>query len=119
MLTAEQVCAAFERTADALRSRIRGLGFQGTVTFYVWHDEQAGQLQCSTSSRTPGTLPFRGAYIATDALGPIIERFLADEEPGQISWSDLDTAAGEPEEDAVITPFPVWTRNVGRVSAGG
>jgi hypothetical protein len=113
-LSAGQVCAAFERAAEALRSRIRGLGFQGAVTFYVWHDEQAGQLRCSTSSQAPGALPFNGTYVATDALGPIIERFLADQEPGHIPWSELNAETNQPASEPVTPPFPVWTRSVGQ-----
>jgi len=113
-LSVGQVCAAFERAAEALRSRIRSLGLQGTVTFYVWHDEQAGQLRCSMSSQAPDTLPFRGAYIATDALGPIIERFLGDQEPGHIPWSELNTETSQPANETVVSPFPVWTRSVGQ-----
>ena len=113
-LSVGQVCAAFERTAEALCSRIRGLGFQGTVTFYVWHDEQAGQLRCSTSSQAPDALPFRGTYIATDALGPIIERFLGNQEPGRIHWPELNTESNEPASEPVRPPLQVWTRTAGQ-----
>lgn len=113
-LSVGQVCAALGRAVEALCSRIRGLGLQGTVTFCVWHDEQAGQLRCSTSSQAPDALPFHGTYIATDALGPIIERFLGDQEPGHIPWSELNTETSEPGNEPVIPPLPVWTRAVGQ-----
>jgi len=114
-LSAGQVCAAFERTAEALCSRIRGLGYQGTVTFYVWHDEQAGQLRCSMSSQAPDALPFRGTYIATGALAPIIERFLGDhQEPSHIPWPELNAESDEPASEPVTPPLPVWTRTVGQ-----
>lgn len=117
ILTVEQIVAAFERTTEALRSRVRDVGFQGTATFYVWHDEQAGQLRCSTCSRAPDSLPFRGAYTPTDALGPIVERFLSDKQPGLIGWADLDhdcSASHLPIDPAASRPFPVWTQSIGR-----
>ncbi|MFB6616947.1 hypothetical protein ACFCV9_22495 [Streptomyces sp. NPDC056367] len=93
-LSVSEVVAAFERTAAAIRGRVRELGFAGVATFYVWHDEQAGQLRCSTGSVAPDALPFRGNYAACDDLRPVVEGFLAD---------------SEPESD----PFPVWVYGVG------
>ncbi|RSS55178.1 hypothetical protein [Streptomyces sp. WAC01280] len=118
-LSVSTVVAAFERTASAIQVRIRELGFPGGATFYVWHDEQAGQLRCSTGSVTADELPFGGAYALSDGLGPVIQGFLAGSEPGAMDWSGLksvqshsDPTAAEPE----VVPIRVWARSVGAVS---
>ncbi|MCL6737441.1 hypothetical protein [Streptomyces neyagawaensis] len=115
-LSVADVVAAFERTAAALRERIHDLGFWGVATFYVWHDKQAGQLRCSTGSVPPDALPFRGSYVASDDLGPVVEGFLADSKPGFIAWSDLDDAQSlseQTETEPEIKPPGVWVSSVG------
>lgn len=117
-LSVEQVVAAFERTAEMLRQRVHSLETPGTATFYVWHDEQAGQLRCSTTSQPPHALPFGGAHALTEELGPIITCYLTDREPGLVEWTDLAPVGidGQSSGDAMSEPrpFPVWTRRIGR-----
>jgi hypothetical protein len=108
-LSADRVVAAFLQTARALQQRIRATGAAVTATFYVWHDEQAGQLRCSVSSRPPAALPFGGAYQLTDDLGAIVSGFLDDLTPGAIAWADLEPADSADPADATCAPFPVWT----------
>ncbi|MFD5721447.1 hypothetical protein [Streptomyces sp. NPDC127036] len=115
-LSVAEVSTAFEQTAAAIRERIRNLGFPGVATFYVWHDEQAGQLRCSTGSVPPDALPFRGTYVASDDLGPVVAGFLADSEPGFIDSSDLDDAQSRSEQTEIEQepkPFTVWVSSVG------
>ncbi|MGW7319550.1 hypothetical protein [Streptomyces sp. NPDC054865] len=115
-LSVAELVAAFERSAAAIRERIRDLGFSGVATFYVWHDEQAGQLRCSTGSVPPDALPFSGTYMPSDDLGPVVEGFLADSEPGFIAWSDRDAAQGlsvQTGTEPKTMPFAVWVTSVG------
>ncbi|MFJ3925876.1 hypothetical protein [Streptomyces sp. NPDC090022] len=104
-----EVVTAFERTADAVRARVREQGFEGPATFYVWHDEQAGQLRCSTRSVGAEALPFSGAYAATDELGPIVEAFLGA--GGRDGSGDGDGDGRGPRRRR--GPFPVWVSRVG------
>ncbi|WP_405697706.1 hypothetical protein [Streptomyces sp. NBC_01185] len=115
-LSAAEVVVAFEWTAAAMEERILGLNFSGAATFYVWHDEQARQLRCSTGSVPPDALPFGGTYVASDDLGPIVEGFLAASEPGSIAWSgleDVQSRSEQTETESEIAPFHVWVSSVG------
>ncbi|WP_432060059.1 hypothetical protein [Streptomyces sp. S1] len=108
--------AAFEQTAAGIRERIRELGFSGVVTFYVWHDGQAGQLRCSTGSVPPDELPFNSTYVVSDRLGPVVEEFLAGNMPSVVAWSDLGDAEGHVEQtmtEPESAPLRVWTSGVG------
>ncbi|MEU9108119.1 hypothetical protein AB0D54_28085 [Streptomyces xanthophaeus] len=117
-LSVEDVAAAFESTARGLGDRIRALGLHGTATFYVWHDEQAEQLRCSTSSQPPESLPFGGIYVLTETLEPIITSFLDDSDLGSVPWTDLtpfeSDGQNRAEVDSMPPPFPVWTYRIGR-----
>ncbi|MFF3698773.1 hypothetical protein [Streptomyces sp. NPDC002221] len=118
-LSVSVVVAAFERTASAIQGRIRKLGFPGVATFYVWHDEQTGQLRCSTGSVPAKALPFDGAYELSDDLGPVVEGFLADSEPGVTGWSCLEGVRNHSELTAAegeAVPIRVWASSVGAAS---
>ncbi|MBB5792106.1 hypothetical protein AB0E64_31610 [Streptomyces caelestis] len=64
----------------------------------------------------PNALPFSGTYVASDDLGPIVEGFQADSEPGYVTWSDPDDAqrlSEQTETEPEIRPFAVWVSSVG------
>ncbi|GGP83442.1 hypothetical protein GCM10010231_62700 [Streptomyces sindenensis] len=115
-LSDAEVVAAFEQTAAGIRERIRELGFSGTGAFYVWHDEQAGRLRCSTGSVPADESPFNGPYVVSGQLAPVVERFLADSTPGIVAWPDLDDAESRPEQAGAEPEIPylrVRTSSVG------
>lgn len=113
-LSVHEVVAAFEECALVLSERIRSLGYEGPATFYVWHDAQAGQLRCSTTSLPPDQLPFRAPVEADVSLAVIVEEFLKEVSPGLVPWEDL-----EPVEHSADVTQPehvvvrVWTVDVG------
>lgn len=113
-LPVSEVVGAFERVAGAIRLRVLGRGFEGPATFYVWHDEQAGHLRCSTASVSAGELPFGGAYVPVTGLAAVVEAFLSDGERGVVAWADLEE--GEAPAEPVSDPFPVWVCDVGAAS---
>jgi hypothetical protein len=108
-LSAEEVVSAFEETADLLRDQVAASHHEGPVTFYVWHDLQAGQLRCSTGTCGQDRLPFHGRYRTTSDLQAIVIEFLQDRAPGAIVWGQLDPI---PIPDGTTEPepaeFPVW-----------
>ncbi|ROR46649.1 hypothetical protein [Kitasatospora cineracea] len=113
-LSVPEVVSAFERTAEGIRLRIRATGFAGVATFYVWHDEQASQLRCSTGSVAADELPFGGAYVPSGELGAVIAGFLADRGPGAAARSDREEAHARSGPE--VAPFPVWVCGVGPAS---
>ncbi|MFD5121140.1 hypothetical protein [Streptomyces sp. NPDC058385] len=110
--------AAFERAAAALRSRIRELDIHEVATFYVWHDDQAGQLRRSTGSVSPNELPFGGRCMPSGDLGPVIEGFLADRQPGLITGSNPDDGRNSEHnaDGQEVIPFPVRVTSAGTAS---
>jgi len=85
-MTADEVVAAFQETAELLRDQVATLPYAGPATFYVWHDGEAGQLRCSTGSCGHDALPFDAPYRATSDLHGIVTEFLEDRAPGALVW---------------------------------
>lgn len=112
-LCVADIVAALEGTAQQIRSKVAGMDHSGPVTFYVWHDEQAGQLRCSTSSRARTDLPFGSPYHATDDLPAIVEVFMSDISPGIVPLVDLEPVPDTTTEPGGGPPaFAVWTSDV-------
>jgi len=114
-LSVPEVVAAFERTAERIRVRIGELGFDGVATFYVWHDQQAGQLRCSTGSVPAEQLPFGGAFRPVGDLRPVVEGYLRDDTRDLPIEVLDDDSVPDPE----FPPFPVWVRSVGAARLHG
>ncbi|WP_165959580.1 polymorphic toxin-type HINT domain-containing protein [Nonomuraea longispora] len=95
--------------AAGIRLRARFATSRTPITFYVWYDEQAGQLRLSVVSTGVDELPFRGKYRIVHELDSIIECIKSDAAPGFISWNDLEEVGGDDDEvDIVPPPFPVF-----------
>lgn len=101
-LATVDVVKAFENCAVRLGDRLPA---DARAIFYVWHDQQAGQLRCSTSSQSVDQLPFRSRVVQSP-LEPIIEEFLAA--PGLIPWQDLQEDAAAPEPGEWTIELELW-----------
>ncbi|MGW6934412.1 hypothetical protein ACWGE0_30440 [Lentzea sp. NPDC054927] len=104
-LVAADVVAAFEKTARLLGERVAATG--KTATFYVWHDQQAGQLRCSTTSLPLDGLPFGAKVDPAVPLTSIVEGFLTDP-GGSGAWDELHEVDEMPE-----FVLPVWAVKIG------
>lgn len=113
-ISAHDLAAAWEERASIIRDRIRMLEYAGPATFYVWHDRQAGQLRCSTTSLPPDQLPFRSRVELDTPLAAIAEAFLTDASPDQISWQELRATS---THDSAIDGDQNQTDNVDHIVA--
>ena len=107
-MSPDEVVAAFEEIAEVLRDQVAALNHAGPATFYVWHDQQAGQLRCSTGSCRPDELPFSGMYRPTTELLPIVVEFIEDRAPGAIVWGELEPVPFPDGPEPEMPEFPVW-----------
>ena len=107
-MTPEEVVSAFEETAELLRDQVVALKHDGPATFYVWHNQEAGQLRCSTGSCHQNALPFGGAYNPTSDLHSIVVEFLEDRAPGAIAWGQLEPIPFPDSPEPVAAEVPVW-----------
>jgi hypothetical protein len=107
-MSADEVVAAFEEIAEVLRERVVAMNHPGPATFYVWHDQVAGQLRCSTGSCRPDDLPFDEQYHPTGDLRPIVVEFIEDRAPGAIVWGQLEPVPFPDAPEPETPELPVW-----------
>ncbi|MFE3448934.1 hypothetical protein ACFXJ8_08335 [Nonomuraea sp. NPDC059194] len=100
---------ALTEAGEVLRVRFASSG--SPLTFYAWHDEQAGQLRLSMSRACPDALPFGGSYRPDTEPTAVAESISADVLPGVVLWEDLRSDSTEDEVDMV--PFPVYVVPLG------
>ncbi len=82
------------------------------ATFYLWHDEQAGQLRFSVARCLPDSLPFRRAVAPADAANEIIGGYLGSSRvDGLIPCSELEPIGVEEPETNKDQPcrLRVWS----------
>jgi hypothetical protein len=100
---------------SVLRARIKSLGYGESATFYVWHDEQAGQLRCSTTTWPREQLPFRAQVELNVPLEEIVEGFLDDTNTEQLLRKGFEEVSDNDSEELQAVDFTlcVWTAEVG------
>ncbi|TDD46006.1 hypothetical protein E1263_37435 [Kribbella antibiotica] len=94
-LTVAEVVGAYKLCVAALRTRFAAEGLLTPAVFYVWHDEQAGQLRSSITSLPPDKLLF-GATVRQAQLEHVVGDLL--NAASFIAWSELEVT-DEPTED--------------------
>ena len=74
---------------DVRRAQVESVGMK-PATFYLWHDEQAGQLRFSVARCLPDSLPFQCALAPVDVANEIVGDYLTSGRlDGLIPWSEL------------------------------
>lgn len=101
------VVAALHEVAGGLRLRLQNSAVRGR--FYVWYDEQAGQLRCSLTSLEE--LPFGATLRPTSDPGPIVHAALMDPSPGVIELRGATEAPSMSVEEYGTT-LDVWVVHV-------
>ncbi|MFF1817009.1 hypothetical protein ACFVWG_06920 [Kribbella sp. NPDC058245] len=104
-LAVAEVVAAYETCVAALRVRFAEAGQATPAVFYVWHDEQAGQLRSSITSLPPDRLLF-GATVRHVPLEQVVDDFL--NAASFIAWSELELADAPVEDDEREYFVDVW-----------
>jgi hypothetical protein len=82
-----------EAAVDLRKRQVESMGAK-PATFYLWHDEQAGQLRFSVARCLPDSLPFRCPVTRADAANEVIRDFLTSgRSNGLVAWSELEPVA--------------------------
>lgn len=81
--------ATFIRAVASARSRQLRNYQPGSMLFYCWHDDMAGQLRFSLVSGSHGFLPFGCTVEVIHDLRRIIDSWLASPQNQGILWHEL------------------------------
>ncbi len=103
-----------DAAVNVRRSQADNIGVK-PATFYLWHDEQAGQLRFSVARCLPDSLPFGCAVAPADAADEIIGNYLASSSVGGlIPWSELGEVGFDEHETNKAQPYRlrVWARRL-------
>ncbi|MCH7345476.1 hypothetical protein LZ017_19030 [Pelomonas sp. CA6] len=103
-----------ETAVDVRRAQAKSIG-RKPATFYLWHDEQAGQLRFSVARCLPDALPFRCAVKPAKAASEVVDNYLASSNvDGLIPWSELKPVCSDEAEadNAQPNPLLVWARQL-------
>lgn len=103
-----------EAAVDVRRAQAERIGMK-PATFYLWHDEQAGQLRFSVARCLPDSLPFGCTVVPTEVANDIIGNYLASNRvDGRIPWSQLEPVGADDLETDKAEPYRlrVWARRL-------
>lgn len=105
----EEELMRFLREAQRVRlSQAIAMG-AGSVVFYVWHDEMAGQLRFSVARGTVADLSFAARVEQVSDLGVVVRSYLMSENRNGIPWRDFaDVPVGSANSPAEDNAVQVW-----------
>jgi hypothetical protein len=103
----EELASVFQQVLARRRSLAASVRFP--VTFYLWHDEMAGQLRFSTAHCTLGTLPFSASLDLLEDPRIVLTDFLGSSYRDDIPWEHLtESSSATNTEDAPLPRLKVW-----------
>jgi hypothetical protein len=88
------------------------------ITFYVWHDEMAGQLRFSTAVCTRESLPFGAAVCLVEHPAEIVRACTDSPYRDGIPWTELelsspvDASDFEAQSPRESKPVTVWAERL-------
>lgn len=100
----------FLQRAVEIRRTLAELQPVRPVTFYVWHDEVAGQLRFSTAHCTRNNLPFGAGTALVEHPEEIIREFVDSPYVNGIPWTELKEISLDELDERPTggAAFPVW-----------
>lgn len=106
-LEVPELVAFLNRVKLNRRTQLQASSLTTSLLYYLWHDEQAGQLRFNFISSLHQKLPFSCAISLVEREADIVTDFLSSPYLQQIPWTDF-TAASEVTiavEDAPVAAF--------------
>lgn len=101
-LTVEDLEAFFDDVVESRRAQLRASELEHGMLFYVWFDEQAGQLRFNLISDVHSELPFRCQTRRVSELGKVISQFLESRWLDGIPFEELERIEGFPDVEGLV-----------------
>lgn len=104
----------FDEVKRNLKEQLENCDIDIDLIFYLWHDEQAGQLRFNVINSNHKSLPFACAIQLTSVLEEIVDSFInSDNTDGAIPWDEIkfidhhsdNEISPQPEREFILTVY--------------